>query len=195
MTRKGLLFIISGPSGVGKGTIKAELLAQFKDIKASISATTRKPRIGEIDGQDYFYVSEEAFEQMIAQGKLLEWANVYSNKYGTPKDFVWENLHNGNDVLLEIDIQGAFQVKKNIPDGIFIFIYPPNAAEIAHRLIQRGKDSKESINLRIAACEEELKQAKYYDYIVVNDDLEQAVQKVSAIITAERCKVKNLYLG
>jgi len=191
MDRKGVLFVISGPSGVGKGTIRDTLLARLNDIKMSISATTRPPREGEIDGRDYFFMSTEEFSAMIAKGEFLEYAQVYTNMYGTPEQYVSENLRQGNDVLLEIDIQGAMQVKEKMPQGVFIFIQPPTIEELANRLCSRGKDSEESIARRLAACQTEMEEFKHYDYVVVNDILEDAIEKVSSIIVAERCRVKN----
>lgn len=195
MTRRGILFVISGPSGVGKGTIKDALLAQITEIKVSISATTRSPRVGEIDGNDYFFITEKKFQHLIEQGEFLEWAQVYSNMYGTPKRFVQHSLNQGHDVLLEIDIQGALQVKNTMPQGVFIFIAPPSMEELASRLCSRGKDSQDSIEKRLAGCQEEMSHKKDYDYLVVNDDIDQAVEKVKSIIIAERCRVKNLDLG
>lgn len=189
--RKGILFVISGPSGVGKGTIKDVLLPRLNNITLSISATTRMPREGEVDGQDYFFLNVNEFSSMLNRGEFLEHAQVYTNMYGTPKQYVEDNLKNGVDVLLEIDIQGALQVKKKMPQGVFIFIEPPSIEELARRICSRGKDSEESIARRLAACEEELSHLAYYDYSVVNDDLEQAVNRVQAIIIAERCRIKN----
>ncbi|MBO8158524.1 guanylate kinase [Thermosyntropha sp.] len=194
MRRRGILFVISGPSGVGKGTIREALLKRMDDLKVSISATTRPPRPGEVDGKDYFFLNQEQFKKMIEEDNFLEWAKVYQNLYGTPRDFVLENLEKGQDVLLEIDIQGAMQVKNKMPEGVFIFIYPPDIATLSKRLCGRGKDSIESIKHRLAACEEELKHAKYYDYVVVNDDLDVAVKKTEAIIIAERCRIKYIDL-
>ena len=192
MSKKGTLFVISGPSGVGKGTLKEVLLAELAGIKLSISVTTRKPRVGEVDGRDYFFVSEETFKELILEDKLLEWAKVYTNMYGTPRDFVLENLNQGQDILLEIDIQGALQIKKKMPDGVFIFISPPSIEELGLRLYSRGKDSQESINIRLAACKDEMKYSKHYNYIVVNDNISEAVDKLKSIIVAERCKIEKL---
>lgn len=194
-TRKGILFVISGPSGVGKGTVRSKLMPLVKDIHVSVSATTRPPRQGEIEGQDYFFTEPARFQQMIDNDELLEWALVYGNLYGTPKEYVTTMLSQGNDVLLEIDIQGALQVKEKMPEGVFIFIAPPTIEELSRRLCGRGNDSEQSIQIRLAACQEEMAHMKYYDYIVVNDRIEDAVEKVRSIITAERCKRKNLNLG
>jgi guanylate kinase len=191
MERTGILFVISGPSGVGKGTVKDAVLKRLTDIKLSISATTRPPRTGEIDGQDYFFISHEKFQTMNQNGEFLECAQVYDNMYGTPEVFVKNNLVNGFDVMLEIDIQGAMQVKGKMPQGVFIFIEPPSIEELAMRICKRGKDSEDSIKKRMAACREEMEHSRYYDYLVMNDDLLEAVDKVYAIIVAERCRIRN----
>lgn len=191
MTRKGILFVMSGPSGVGKGTIKEALLAQMDDLHSSISVTTRCPRVGEIDARDYFFVNEMEFNQMIQDNQLLEWAEVYSHKYGTPRQFVHENIDRGHDVLLEIDIQGAMQVKQREPNAVFIFIVPPSRDELAKRLCSRGKDSQDTIEERLAAVNSEMEQIHQYDYMVVNAKLKEAVNMVAAIVKAERCKVTN----
>ncbi|MDD3267720.1 MAG: guanylate kinase [Syntrophomonadaceae bacterium] len=193
-TRRGILFVISGPSGVGKGTIKRALLSRMTDINLSVSVTTRLPRDGEIEGKHYFFVDQSKFDAMIQQNQFLEWAEVYSNCYGTPRSFVVDNLDRGQDVLLEIDIQGALQVKKSMPTGVFIFISPPNMEELASRLLSRGQDSKASIDLRLAASKDELKRIECYDYLIINDDIEEALEKTMAIIMAERCRVENIDL-
>ncbi len=192
MSRQGILFVISGPSGVGKGTIREALMAKMPNIQISISATTRPARVGEIEGQDYFFISREKFQELIAQDEFLEWANVYSNLYGTPRNFVQQNLDNGQDVLLEIDIQGALQVKEKMPDGVFVFLAPPSVEELTYRLVARGKDSQSSIEERLKACRAEMSHINKYDYVVINDDIDEAVRKTEAIIIAERCKVKNI---
>jgi len=191
--RIGILFVISGPSGVGKGTIREALLARVADIEDSISATTREPRNGEVYGKDYFFVSETEFRKMVDQGMMLEWAEVYGKFYGTPREFVMETLAIGRDVVLEIDIQGARQVKSKMPEGVYIFISPPSAEELEARLNSRGKDSPESIERRIAAFKDEMRHMPDYDYEVVNDHLDIAINKVVSIITAERCRIKNNY--
>ena len=191
MGKTGILFVISGPSGVGKGTVKDAVLKRLTDIKLSISATTRQPREGEVDGHDYYFLSSQEFCAMQTHGEFLEYAQVYTNMYGTPGPYVLENLHSGFDVLLEIDIQGAMQVKDAMPQGVFIFIEPPSIEELALRLCNRGKDSEESIARRMTACVAEMEHSSYYDYLVMNDNLQEAVDKVYAIIVSERCRIKN----
>lgn len=191
VARKGILFVISGPSGVGKGTVRSGVLSCMDNIQVSVSATTRGPRTGEMEGREYFFVDKARFQHMIETDQLLEWAVVYGNMYGTPRDFVMSMLESGRDVLLEIDIQGALQVKKSMPQGVFIFICPPSMEELDRRLCHRGKDSQESIELRRAACEEEMSHMHYYNYVVVNDRIEDAVEKVRSIIVAERCRINN----
>lgn len=187
--------MLSGPSGVGKGTVKESLLKTMDDICLSISATTRKPRSNEINGRDYFFVEANEFEAMIKDDMLLEWADVYTNRYGTPRDFVLETLNKGFDVLLEIDIQGALQVKNKMPEAVFIFLSPPNLEELARRLCTRGQDSQDSIAIRLATCEEEMAHIKYYNYVVINNYIDEAVDKVRSIIKAERCRLNNLSVG
>jgi len=195
MNKKGILFVISGPSGVGKGSIVERLLPSIPEILVSVSATTRPAREGETQGKDYYFVTVDDFRELIQNDQLLEWAEVYGNYYGTPRDFVMKNLAAGQDVLLEIDIQGAMQVKEKVPEGVFIFIAPPGLDALAARLQARGKDSRESINRRLAACREEMKQAGKYDYMVINDQLDRAVNFVRSIINAEHCRIRNLDLG
>lgn len=194
-TRKGILFIISGPSGVGKGTIKEAVLPGVGELLESISATTRQPRGNEVNGREYFFLSPGEFNNWIQQDKFIEWAHVYSNMYGTPREFVLENLEQGHDVLLEIDIQGALQVKATMPEGVFIFIAPPSIEDLIDRLGNRDQDSPESIAARLAASEEEMTFMPQYDYVVVNDSLEDAVARTRAIIMAERCKISNMKMG
>ncbi|PKM77753.1 MAG: guanylate kinase [Firmicutes bacterium HGW-Firmicutes-15] len=193
MVRRGILFVISGPSGVGKGTIKDALLLKLQDIKLSISATTRSMREGEMEGLDYFYLSPEEFTAKLENDEFLEYAPVYSNMYGTPRKYVMDNIQRGYDVLLEIDIQGALKVKDKMPEGVFIFIQPPSIEALAQRINGRGKDSPESIQTRLAACREEMAMVIHYDYLVINDELDEAMNKVQSIIIAERCRVKNMY--
>jgi len=182
----GLLVVISGPSGAGKGTICERLKEELKDLKVSVSATTRKPREGEVEGASYFFINEEDFIKRINDDEFLEYAKVYGNYYGTPKKEVFKQLEDGNDIILEIDIQGALQVKKNYPKGIFIFILPPSLTELNNRIERRGTESKEAIIKRMQCAYDELNYAFEYDYVVVNDEVEAAVDKIMHIIFAEK---------
>lgn len=195
MNREGILFVISGPSGVGKGTLREKLLATEDNLIYSISATTRKPRPGEVEGRDYHFVEVDRFKSMIEKGELLEWALVYDNYYGTPRQYVVENLKKGRDVLLEIDMQGAMKVKPQFPEGVFIFVMPPSKEELANRLRQRGKDTEEEIARRLGCYYDEIAYVRHYDYMVVNDAVERAVASLRAIIQAERCRVSRLVRG
>lgn len=189
----GKLFIVSGPSGTGKGTICKRLIDET-DVEISVSMTTRQPREGEIDGKSYYFTTKEDFQKAIADGGFLEWAEVYGNYYGTPKAKVEEKLAAGIDVLLEIDIQGALNVKEAYPNGIFIFILPPTMTELRKRLTGRGTDSEESINLRLSQTLKEVSYIDKYDYCVVNGDLDEAVARVKSIVIAEHSRVsKNIY--
>lgn len=190
---KGKLFIVSGPSGTGKGTICKRLIDET-DVELSVSMTTRNPREGEVDGKSYYFTTKEAFQQAIEDGGFLEWAEVYGNYYGTPKAKVEEKLATGIDVLLEIDIQGALNVKEAYPNGIFIFILPPSMAELRKRITGRGTDSEASINLRLSQTLKEVSYIDKYDYCVVNGELDEAVARVKAIVVAEHSRVsKNIY--
>lgn len=193
--RPGLLIVISGPSGTGKGTICQELLQRQPQFVYSISATTRLPRPGEIHGVNYFFVSPQEFRRMVDAQEMLEWAKVYGNYYGTPRCFVESQLQKGRDVILEIDTQGASQIKDRCPQGIFIFVVPPSLAELSRRIVKRGTDSAAAISRRLASARDELSCAANYDYVVVNDDLHTAVETIQAIIIAEKCRIaRNLHL-
>ncbi|MFZ5755080.1 MAG: guanylate kinase [Bacillota bacterium] len=185
---KGLLIVISGPSGVGKGTICRELFNKYDDIIYSVSTTTRKPRPGEVEGKHYFFTTEEEFQKLIAQDAFLEWAQVYGNYYGTPRQYVEEILQAGKDCILEIDIQGALQVKQKMPEGIFIFVVPPSLQELIRRITCRGTEDPSEIEKRMSQVSEEMSHLQDYDYIVVNDEVPSAVEQVRAIIVAERCR-------
>jgi len=184
----GLLVVISGPSGSGKGTICKRIIEDTKNIKVSVSATTRKQRVGEIEGENYFFIDEENFLQRMKNDEFLEYASVYGNYYGTPKNVVLKEIENGKDIILEIDIQGALCVKKNYPKGVFIFILPPSIKELKSRIEGRGTDSKEVIQMRMECVYEELNYAFQYDYVVLNDEVETAVEKIKEIISAEKNK-------
>ena len=187
----GKLFILSGPSGAGKGTICKELLAQTSrdDVQLSVSMTTRNPRNGETEGVSYYFVSKEEFLRKIEAGGLLEHAEVYGNYYGTPKQPVIEKLAAGIDVILEIDMQGALKVKENYPNGVFIFILPPSMSELRKRLTGRGTETAEAIEMRLGETLKELSYIDKYDYCVVNGKLEEAVNRVKSILIAEHSRV------
>lgn len=185
----GKLFVFSGPSGAGKGTICKRLLEEVDELAVSVSMTTRAPRNGEVDGISYYFTEKEAFEEYIAKGKLLEYAEVYGNYYGTPKEPVIEKLQAGIDVILEIDMQGALKVKENYPDGVFVFILPPSMSILRKRLTGRGTETQEAIELRLGETLKELSYIEKYDYCVVNGELEEAVARAKAIIMAEHSKV------
>ena len=188
LKQKGILFVLSGPSGVGKGTVRQRLFEQETSLKYSVSATTRKKRPGEKEGVDYFYKTEEEFKKMIVNGELLEYAQYVNNYYGTPKKYVEEQIALGNDVFLEIEVQGALQVKRNFPEGVFIFLCPPSLEELKNRIINRGTETDSLIKNRLKEASKEIEMMSEYDYVVVNDDVDKAVEKVKAIIVSEHCK-------
>lgn len=189
MNHKGLLIIVSGPSGAGKGTICKELVHRDESIVVSVSATTRSPRNAEVDGKSYHFITKQMFESMIENGGFLEYAEVYDNYYGTPKDFVIEKITNGENVLLEIDIQGALQVKQKYPEGIFVFVLPPSMETLKNRIVGRGSETPESLEKRMSSAYQEIEQIKNYDYFIVNDTVEHSTDVLQAIITAEKCRV------
>ncbi|KXH79930.1 guanylate kinase [Sporosarcina sp. HYO08] len=187
--KRGLLIVLSGPSGVGKGTVRKELFTQPNtNYEYSISMTTRSPREGEVDGSDYFFKTREEFEKLIAEEKLLEYAEYVGNYYGTPLDYVNETLDAGRDVFLEIEVVGAAQVRKKVPDGLFIFLAPPSLSDLEERLIGRGTEDREIIASRIGKAREELEMMNLYDYVVENDEVLNACEKINAIVTAEHCR-------
>lgn len=191
--KQGLFMVISGPSGAGKGTICKKLIEDNPNIWLSVSMTTREKREGESDGKDYFFVTKESFEQKIKEQAFLEYATVHSNQYyGTPKDKVFEHLNNGEDVILEIDIQGALQIKKIYPQGLFIFVMPPTMDELKNRLIKRGTESKEKVLERFKTAYQEINELSKYNYVVINDEVDIATNKIEAIITAEKCRVDRI---
>ena len=181
--RQGRLFVVSGPSGAGKGTICSKLL-ESGDLELSVSMTTRAPRGKEIPGISYYYVTHDEFQKTIDEGGLLEWAEIYGNRYGTPKAPVLKKLAEGKDVILEIEMQGAMQVKKNYPQCVMIFVLPPSLSELKKRLTARGTESQEQIDLRTKATLDEIKRIKDYSYFIINDDLEAALEDARTIIRA-----------
>ncbi|MCL5773997.1 MAG: guanylate kinase [Firmicutes bacterium] len=185
---KGILFVVSGPSGVGKGTVLEEVFRQDKKLKFSVSATTREPRPGEVDGVNYFFVSPEKFDSMIDNGEFLEWAHVHDSRYGTPRGFVEKTLNEGFDCVLDIDVQGALNVMKNWEGGVYIFMAPPAFEDLEKRLRNRHTEDEGRIKERIETARWELTKVKEYDYTVVNDVVEKAAEKVRAIIEAERSR-------
>ena len=184
--KKGILLVISGFSGAGKGTIVKELLKHYDNYALSVSMTTRKPREGERDGVEYFFVDREKFEKTIAENGLIEYATYCDNYYGTPKDFVESKLEAGMDVILEIEIQGALQIKEKFPESLLLFITPPSAEELRNRLEKRGTETKEVIAKRLSRACEESEGMDAYDYIVIDDDLETCVRELHAMIEAAR---------
>jgi guanylate kinase len=193
MQEKGLLIVLSGPSGVGKGTVRKEIFSQEDtSFEYSISMTTRSPREGEVDGVDYFFKSREEFERLIEQGKLLEYAEFVGNYYGTPVDYVRETLDRGKDVFLEIEVQGARQVREKFPDGLFIFLMPPSLSELKNRIVTRGTETEDIINNRLNVAKEEIEMMHLYDYVVENDQIECACERIKAIVVAEHCRRERL---
>ena len=190
MEKKGILTVVSGFSGAGKGTLMKELLARYPETYAlSISATTRNPREGEVDGREYFFKTREEFEKMIAKDELIEYAKYVENYYGTPRDYVETKLAEGKDVILEIEIQGALKVKEAFPDTLLLFVTPPTAEELKARLIGRGTETMEVIEERLARAREEAKGIDCYDCLIINDDLETCVDDLHAVIQNEKKKV------
>ena len=187
--QKGILTVLSGFSGAGKGTAMRRLMEKYEDYALSISATTRKPREGEVDGREYFFKETEEFEKMIAQDELIEYARYVNHYYGTPRSYVEEQLEKGKDVILEIEIQGALKVKEKFPDTLLIFITPPSAEELRRRLIGRGTETMEVIEERLARAKEAAKGIDCYDCLIINDDLETCVDELHAVIQNEKNKV------
>ncbi|MGL4523093.1 MAG: guanylate kinase [Bacilli bacterium] len=189
LQERGILIVLSGPSGVGKGTVRKALFEEtHTNLHYSISMTTRNPRNGEVDGVDYFFRSREYFEQMIKEGRLLEHAEFVGNYYGTPIDYVEKTLAEGRNVMLEIEVQGAMKVKQVFGDALFIFLAPPSLDELRSRITGRGTETEDLINNRMNMAKEEIEMMDAYDYVVVNDRISEAANRIKAILTAEHCK-------
>lgn len=190
--KRGTLIVISAPSGAGKGTVISNLLEKENNLWLSVSATSRAPRTNDIEGETYYFYSKEEFENKIKEGYFLEYAEYAGNYYGTPKKIIEEKLNEGIDVILEIEIQGAMQIKNLIPESIFIFIMPPTLEELKRRLVGRNTDSKEKIIERFKIAYKEINEVSKYNYVVVNDEVNNAVSKIQAIIKAEKCRVDRI---
>ncbi|AJE03699.1 guanylate kinase [Geobacter pickeringii] len=192
MNREGVIFIISAPSGAGKTTLCKEIIDIFPTLRHSVSYTTRTPRPGEIHGKDYFFVSLEEFRRMVAADEFAEWAEVHGNCYGTAIRTLEESRASGIDIILDIDIQGARQLKERYQGGVYIFILPPSYEELRRRLNGRSSDSDEVISRRIGAAAGEIRESRWYDYIIVNDQFPRAVEELKSIVTAERCRASRV---
>ena len=188
MRNEGLLYIVSAASGTGKTTLLKRIMGYFSDIRFSISYTTRPPRPGERDGEDYHFISPQRFQQMVEKGVFAEWAEVLGNRYGTALDSIRESRSQGVDLILDIDSQGARQIKEHFNGGVFIFILPPSLEALKQRLKARGVDGQEVIQVRLAKARDEMKQARWYDYIIVNERIEESAEQLKSIIIAERCR-------
>ena len=188
MNHQGILVVVSGFSGAGKGTLMKELLKRYDNYALSISATTRAPREGETDGKEYFFVTKEQFEKMRDERKLVEYAQYVNNYYGTPKEYVEQKMAEGKDVILEIEIQGALKVKKRFPDALLLFVTPPSAEELRRRLVGRGTETLEVINARLARAAEEASGMEAYDYLLINDDLDRCVEEMHQLIQLQHSK-------
>ena len=191
MSNQGVLVVVSGFSGAGKGTLMKALLSKYQNYALSISATTRNPREGEVDGREYFFVTKERFEEMIKENQLIEYAQYVNNYYGTPKQYVMQQMAEGKDVILEIEIQGALKVKERFPEALLLFVMPPSAEELKHRLIGRGTETLDVIEARLRRAAEEAEGMDSYDYILVNDDLDTCVEAMHDLIQAQHSKVTN----
>lgn len=191
MNQQGILVVISGFSGAGKGTLIRELMKRYDNYALSVSATTRRPRPGEVDGREYFFVSPDDFQSMVEKDALIEYAQYVENFYGTPKDYVEKQRAAGKDVILEIEIQGALKIKKKFPETLLLFVMPPSAQELKRRLVSRGTESQEVIQARLKRAGEEAVGIEAYDYIVLNDQLEVCVEELHRLIQAQHNRTSN----
>lgn len=185
MKERGILAVVSGFSGAGKGTIMKGLMNRYDNYALSISATTREPREGEVHGREYFFVSEEEFEDMIREDRLIEYARYVDHYYGTPKDYVMSQMEAGKDVILEIEIQGALKVKEKFPETLLIFVAPPSAEELKHRLVNRGTETADVIDARMKRACEEAEQMDRYDYLLINDEIDRCVEELNSLIQGQ----------
>jgi len=190
MSDGGLLIVISAPSGTGKGTVLKQLKENYNNVRFSVSATTRKPREGEIEGKSYFFKTEEEFKRLINDNQLIEWVEYCNNLYGTPRDYVESSLKEGYDIILEVDVEGAANIKKQYPECVSIFILPPSFDELEARIIGRGTESRDVIEKRLETAKKEVTYLYDYDYVVINDDIKLAAEKIMKIIEAEKLTVK-----
>ena len=191
MSEQGILVVISGFSGAGKGTLLKAMMEKYHNYALSISATTRSPREGEQNGKEYFFVNRESFEKMIEEGQLIEYAQYVNNYYGTPRQYVFQQMADGKDVILEIEIQGALKIKEQFPEALLLFVMPPNADELKRRLVGRGTETTEVIEARLHRAQEEASGIDSYDYILINDNLEQCVEDMHQLIQAQHNRVSN----
>lgn len=189
MNSRGFLIVLSGPSGVGKNTLLNEVMPVVPDLIYSVSATTRAAREGEVHGQHYYFVDDPQFEQMKAAGELLEWAEFVGRKYGTPRRYIEDKIAEGKTVIMDIDIQGAAQIRRAMPEAVLVFLVPPSFEELNRRIHDRGLDSKTAIEQRLTSAYDEMQAVTEYDYAIVNDDLQKAAAQLQAVIAAERCRV------
>jgi guanylate kinase len=192
MKKEGLLYIVSAPSGAGKTTLLKRVMDYFPDIRFSISYTTRPPRSGERDGEDYHFISPQQFQKMVEKGAFAEWAEVLGNRYGTALDSIRISRSQGVDLILDIDSQGARQIEERLDGGVYIFILPPSLEALKQRLNARKVDGQEVIQFRMAQAKDEMKQARWYDYIIINDSIDEAAEQLKSIIIAERCRRKRV---
>ncbi len=193
-SQQGMMIVLSGPSGAGKGTLKNEYMKRHNNAVFSVSMTTRPPRPGEIEGTDYYFTNQAAFQSILANDGFLEWAQVHGEYYGTPKQFALNTLAENKDIVLDIDVQGALQVKKSYPQALMIFIIPPSVEILEQRLRKRGTETEEKIQRRLSNAKKELSLMNQYDYVVINTTIEEAYQRLNAIITAEKCRYSRLIL-